>query len=158
MRSRHISVVLGACLLAGCATPGAVLRASLAKQNTAVVLAFLDTAFNRHEVEQAFKLYVGPYYRQHNPNLADGVAAAVSGLTHLTHELYPGYRLEVKRAVAQGDLVVVHSRGIRTEAERDNGLGQAFADIFRLEHGKIVEHWEVAQEVPATSANDNTLF
>jgi predicted SnoaL-like aldol condensation-catalyzing enzyme len=145
-------------VLAACTTTGAVSRAAVAQQNTAVVLAFLDTVFNKHEVEQAFKLYVAPQYRQHSPVVADGNQAAMQALTHYTHELYPELRQEVKRTVAQGDLVSVHSRYIKHAADRERGQGQAVVDIFRLEHGKIVEHWDVVQDIPSKSANDNTMF
>ena len=155
---RHGLLVLLSGALAACATTGAVTRAAVAQQNTAVVLAFLDTVFNKHEVEQAFKLYVAPQYRQHIPGIADGNAAAMRALTHYTHELFPELRQEVKRTVAQGDLVAVHSRYFKHAAERDTGQGQAVVDIFRLEHGKIVEHWDVMQEIPTKSANDNTMF
>lgn len=156
MRNGLLALLTG--VLAACTTTGAVSRAAVAQQNTAVVLAFLDTVFNKHEVEQAFRLYVAPQYQQHNPAVADGKEAAMQALTRYTHELYPELRQEVKRTVAQGDLVAVHSRYIKHTAERDNGQGQAAVDIFRLEHGKIVEHWDVAQDIPAKSAHDNAIF
>ena len=129
-----------------------------AQQDTAVVLAFLDTVFNKHEVEQAFKLYVGPSYRQHNPNVPDGVDGAVRALTKYTHEIYPELHQEVKRTVAQGDLVAVHSRYVPSNADRERGTGQAAVDIFRVEHGQIVEHWDVVQDIPEKPANDNSMF
>ena len=147
-----------ACLLPACASTGAVARAAKAQQNTAVVLAFLDTVFNKHEVELAFKLYVGPVYRQHNPNVADGIDGAVKGLARLTHEIFPEMRQQVKRTVSQGDLVSVHAHYSRNAADREAGSGQAVIDIFRLEHGKIVEHWDVVQDIPVKSANDNSMF
>ena len=155
--AKPLAVLACAGLAASCASNGS-LRAMRAQQNTAVVLAFLDTVFNKHEVEQAFKLYVGPGYRQHNPNVADGVDGAVRALTKLTHETYPELHQEVKRTVAQGDLVAVHSRYVPTNADRDRGSGQAAVDIFRVEHGKIVEHWDVLQDIPEKSANDNSMF
>src|SRR3974390_1068222 len=139
-------LVLLSCALAACATTGAVTRAAVAQQNTGVVLAFLDTVFNKHEVEQAFKLYVGPEYRQHNPAIPDGNAAAIEALTRYTKQTYPELRPEAKRTVAQGDLVAVQSRYFKHAAERDSGQGQAVVDIFRVEHGKIVEHWDVMQD------------
>jgi len=152
-----LAVSAAACLLASCASNGA-LRAMRAQQNAAVVLAFLDTVFNKHEVEQAFKLYVGTSYRQHDPQVADGVDGAVRALTKYTHELYPELRQEVKRTVAQGDLVAVHSRYVLTSADRERGSGLAAVDIFRVEHGKIVEHWDVLQAIPEQSANDHSMF
>jgi len=67
---------------------------------------------------------------------------------------FPRSSLDIKRAIAEGDLVVTHSL-LRTSPE-DHGT--AAADIFRLEHGKIVEHWDVLQPVPEVAANDNTMF
>jgi predicted SnoaL-like aldol condensation-catalyzing enzyme len=62
--------------------------------------------------------------------------------------------MEIKRIIAEGDYVVLHSHLILKPGDR----GSAVVEIFRLENGKIVEHWDVAQEVPETSANNNTLF
>ena len=155
---RKCLVALLSVALTACASTGPVARAARAQQNTAVVLAFLDMVYNRHDVETAFKLYVGPEYRQHDPTVADGKAGAIQGLTLLTHEIYPELRQEVKRTVSQGDLVAVHARMLRTAAARGSGRGLAVVDMFRLEHGRIVEHWNVTQEIPETSANENTMF
>ncbi len=149
--------IVSACMLAACASSGAAPRAVRSQQNMAVALAFLDTVFNKHEVEQAFRLYVGPVYRQHNPGIADGAAAAVQALAKLTHD-YPQLHQQIKRTVAQGDLVAVHSRYLAGPADRAGEPDKAAVDIFRLEHGKIVEHWDVVQDVPENSANDNSMF
>jgi predicted SnoaL-like aldol condensation-catalyzing enzyme len=156
IRNGLVALLTG--VLAACTTTGAVLRAGVAQQNTAVVLAFLDTVINKHEVEQAFKLYVAPQYLQHDPRVDGGAQAAMRALTSYTHERYPELRLEVKRTVAQGDLVAVHSRYIKHAADRASGRGQAVVDIFRLEHGRIVEHWDVVQELSGESAHDNPVF
>lgn len=62
--------------------------------------------------------------------------------------------VDIKRLIAEGDLVVTHSL-IKT-SPKDRGT--AAADIFRLEDDKVVEHWDVLQQVPETAANDNTMF
>jgi predicted SnoaL-like aldol condensation-catalyzing enzyme len=151
-------VLIVASALAACATTGAAMRSAAAQQNTAVVLAFLDTVYNKHEVAQAFRLYVAPHYQQHRRGAPEGNEAAIQALTRMTHELYPGIRQEVKRTVAQGDLVAVHSRYIRNQVDRDSGGGQAAVDIFRLEHNRIVEHWDVVEDAAAGSTNDNEVF
>ncbi|MFT3905597.1 MAG: ester cyclase [Steroidobacteraceae bacterium] len=156
--------LLGCILLAaaGCATTARQAAAPAAKSqaeaNKAVVLAFTDTVFNKHDVAGAFKQYVGPAYIQHNPKVPDGVEGAIKGLTYVTHTLYPDLRQEVKRVVAEGNLVAIHTRQIRNAEDAASGRGNAIMDIFRLENGKIVEHWDVVEEVPATAANNNTMF
>ena len=158
MIRRKFLLALLSVALTACASTGPVARAAQAQQNTAVVLAFLDMVFNRHDVDTAFKLYVGPEYKQHNPLIADGKAGAIQALTRVTHETYPDLRQEVKRTVSQGDLVAVHARYLRNAADRSSGRGTAVVDMFRLEHGRIVEHWDVTQDIPETSANDNSMF
>jgi predicted SnoaL-like aldol condensation-catalyzing enzyme len=67
---------------------------------------------------------------------------------------FPELSVELKRVIAEGDLVVTH--GLLKTSPDDRGT--AAADIFRVENGKVVEHWDVLQPVPGTAANDNTMF
>jgi predicted SnoaL-like aldol condensation-catalyzing enzyme len=147
-----------AAALAGCSATSATLRSAAAQQNTAIVLAFLDTVYNKHEVEQAFRLYVAPTYTQHRRGAPLGNEATIQALMHLTHEVYPQMKQDVKRTVAQGDLVAVHSVYIRNQADRESGGGQAAVDIFRLERNHIVEHWDVREDAAASTTGGNAVF
>ena len=123
------------------------------------------TAYNKKLVTKAFDLlivdkdlsaldmYWGAAYHQHNPGIADGVAGARDGLGAY-FRAFPELTVSRKRVVAEGDLVAVHSHYVNAPGER----GLAVVDLFRVQGGKIVEHWDVLQDVPATSANDNTMF
>jgi predicted SnoaL-like aldol condensation-catalyzing enzyme len=117
------------------------------------VLALLDTAFNQRKVKEAFAQYVGPYYRQHNPTVADGKLAIIDALRKWLPAT-PGLHYEFKHLYSDGDRVIVHSLVTMDSTDR----GKAVVDIFRLEQGKVVEHWDVAQAVPDKSLNDNTMF
>jgi predicted SnoaL-like aldol condensation-catalyzing enzyme len=121
--------------------------------NKAVVRDFYELAVNQKEPERAVAQYFGPAYRQHNPDIADGPAAVSAFLRALVTE-YPAVRMEFKRQVAEGALVMLHSHLIREAGDR----GVAVADLYRLENGQLVEHWDVLQEVPESSAHDNTMF
>ncbi|WP_328508032.1 MULTISPECIES: nuclear transport factor 2 family protein [unclassified Streptomyces] len=101
----------------------------------------------------AIDRYFGPEYHQHNPFAVDGVEGAKVGLGAY-FEAFPEVAFSRKRVIAEGDLVVVHSHALTAPGER----GQAFMDLFRVRNGKVVEHWDVIQAVPETSANDNTMF
>ena len=125
----------------------------LTEKNKAVVLGLNDLAFVQHQPEAAVAKYLGSHYTQHNPQAADGGEAFI-GFVHYFTTAFPNFRLEVKRLVAEGDLVMMHSHLVRQPGER----GVAVVDIFRLEDGRIVEHWDVTQEVPEKSANNNTMF
>ena len=103
--------------------------------------------------EGAVERYLGDRYVQHNPQAADGPQAFI-GFVRWYRGEFPELRLEIKRMIAEGDLVVTH--GLITTAPEDRGT--AVVDIFRVENGKIVEHWDVLQPVPDEAANDNTMF
>jgi predicted SnoaL-like aldol condensation-catalyzing enzyme len=123
------------------------------QERKAIVRDFYDLAFNQQKPEDAAARYLGPVYIQHNPNFADGREAFISAVKGFV-AAYPKLHVEFKRFIAEEELVAVHSH--MTLEPGDPGL--ALMDIFRLENDKIVEHWDVAQEVTATAANSNTMF
>lgn len=123
-----------------------------ASRNKAIVRKFYDDFFNRHRIEAAREVLV-PEYRQHNPSVGDGRQAVIDAFTQIFKQ-FPQSRAEIKRILADGDLVAVHVLSRSHPGDR----GRAVVDIFRLKNGKIVEHWDVVQPVPDKSANTNTMF
>ena len=122
-------------------------------ENKKTVLAFYRLAFTDRKPVEAVAEYVGTTYRQHDPRVQDGPVGFVQFVSGFFGQ-FPDARIEIKRVVAEDDLVVTHS--LLTTSPDDRGT--AVADIFRLEDGMVVEHWDVLQPVPETSANDNTMF
>ena len=123
------------------------------QQNKQTVLAYYDMAFNDRKPAEAAQKYGGPHYIQHNPQAPDGFEAFVEFVEGLA-EQFPQMSLNIKRAVAEGDLIVTHSL-LKTSTE---DRGTAAADILRLEEGKVVEHWDVLQSLPESAANDHLMF
>ena len=123
------------------------------EQNKATVVAFYDTAFNQKQPDLAVALYVGPRYTQHNPGAADGKDAFIRFVSGFSRQ-FPDAYVDIKRVIAEGDLVVTHSHFTLSPEDR----GSAVMDMFRLENGKVVEHWDVVQMIPENPANDNTMF
>jgi predicted SnoaL-like aldol condensation-catalyzing enzyme len=120
--------------------------------NKKTVLEFYDLAINKKDFDAALK-FIGPRYVQHNPRAADGPEGLKAFLAFL-REKFPDYHSEIKRVFADGDYVIVHVHNVPTPGSR----GAAIIDIFKLENGKVVEHWDVRQEIPEQSANSNTMF
>jgi predicted SnoaL-like aldol condensation-catalyzing enzyme len=123
------------------------------EQNKQTVLAFYTEAFNDKQPEDAVAKYIGSRYIQHNPQAPDGPEAFIQFVRGFSAQ-FPDLSVEVKRAIAEGDFVMTHSLLKTSPSDR----GTAAADIFRLEDGKIVEHWDVVQPVPETAANDHPMF
>jgi len=121
--------------------------------NKQTVRAYYERAFNEGDPEDAVERYMGSRYIQHNPRAADGPEAFIGFVKWYRGE-FPQLAVEIKRMIAEGDLVVTH--GVIKTSPEDRGT--AAVDIFRLEDGKIVEHWDVLQPVPETAENDNTMF
>jgi predicted SnoaL-like aldol condensation-catalyzing enzyme len=123
------------------------------EQNKIMVRDFYETAFNLKKPREAAAKYLGPYYRQHNPGVGDGPEPFIAFTEDFVHA-YPDLHSDFKKEIAEGDLVMVQSHITRAPGDR----GLAAMDIFRLEQGKIVEHWDTLQEVPGSSNNANTMF
>jgi predicted SnoaL-like aldol condensation-catalyzing enzyme len=114
--------------------------------------AYFDQIVVRKDVNAIERL--APEYHQHNPAIPSGTAGLREAFTALFQQ-FPQLTVDRKRVIADGDLVAIHAH-YRTSPE---DRGQSVVDIFRVRRdGKIVEHWDVVQDVPATSANDNTMF
>jgi predicted SnoaL-like aldol condensation-catalyzing enzyme len=123
------------------------------EHNKRIVREYYELAFNEGKPQEAVERYVGPRYVQHNPQAADGPEAFVGFVTWYRGE-FPELHVDIKRVIAEGDLVMTHA--LITTSGEDRGT--AAADIFRVEDGKVVEHWDVLQPVPGEAANDNTMF
>ncbi len=118
-----------------------------------MVLDFFDLAFVNRQPEQAAARYLGTNYTQHNPTAPDGPEIFPQLIDGFFAQA-PEASFHLKRAVAEDDLVVLHHH--LTMSPEDHG--QAVVDIFRVENGRIVEHWDVIQPVPTETANSNGMF
>lgn len=123
-----------------------------AAANMQLVREFYEKALNDKDFEAASK-YLGPKYVQHNPRAADG-AEGLKGFIEFLKGKFPKSHSEIKRIFVDGDHVILHVHAVREPGTR----GQAIIDIFRVENGKIVEHWDAVQDVPEQALNDNTMF
>lgn len=134
-------------------TLNAISATQQAENNKKIVTDFYEGVFLKHQVKAYADQYIGEKYTQHNPHVPDGKAPFVNYFTGHFKE-NPDAKSVIKRAVAEGDLVFLHVHSTQNAQDR----GVTVVDIFRVENGKIVEHWDVQQEVPANAVNSNTMF
>ena len=120
--------------------------------NKKVVLDFYEKGLNQKDFEAAAK-HFGPRYIQHNPGAPDGIEGFKTFVNFLK-EKFPQSHSEIRRVFADGDHVILHVHAVREPGTR----GRAIVDIFRLENGKIVEHWDVAQDIPEKMPHNNGMF
>ena len=120
--------------------------------NKRTVADFYDLIINKKDFDSARK-YIGTRYKQHNPLVADRPEGLKEFIEYLKVN-FPEAKSDIKRIFADGDHVILHVHSIRAP----DTPGRAIIEIFRLDNGKIEEHWDVIQEIPSSSANPNGMF
>jgi predicted SnoaL-like aldol condensation-catalyzing enzyme len=120
--------------------------------NKEIATKFFEAIVNDKDFDAASK-YIGKWYTEHDPEGIDG-AEGLRAYIQFLRDNFPNSHVEIKRVIAHDNLVMFHVHSILTPGTR----GQAIVDIFRLEEGKVVEHWDVTQEIPEKSANSNGMF
>jgi predicted SnoaL-like aldol condensation-catalyzing enzyme len=120
--------------------------------NKRLVLAFYAQIIGRKDFEAGRK-YMGATYRQHSPYAKDGYEG-LAAFVKFFRENFPNHRYEVKKVIAEGDMVVLHLHGMGGM----NPSGEQVVDFFRVKDGKVVEHWDVIQAIPEKSDNPNGVF
>lgn len=140
----NVSLILAVSMALGAAAPP--------PDNRAIVTDFADLFYTQRDVRKAFETHVVPDYIQHNPGIPDGRDAALEFLVPMFSD--PQRSFEIKRILVDGDTAVIHVHARPTPDSK----GASVFDMYRLENGKIVEHWDAIQTVPETSANDHPMF
>ncbi|MBI1452875.1 MULTISPECIES: ester cyclase [Acinetobacter] len=128
-------------------------QAQQAEYNKKLVTDFYNGVFQKHQVKAYADQYIGAEYIQHNPHVPNGKAPFVNYFSQYFKD-HPQAKSVIKRSAAEGDLVYLHVHSQENPQDR----GVAIVDIFRVKEGKIVEHWDVQQAIPAESANQNSMF
>ena len=121
-------------------------------QNKINAISFYRMSYDGNP-RKAVELFVGSDYIQHNPLVGDGKEPFIEYFESMALE-YPNKSIEFVRAVAEGNLVALHTHQIWPGNEE-----YVTMDFFRFDDfGKIVEHWDSMQEIPISSANNNTMY
>lgn len=157
MKSTTLTILLGSFLfLVSCeneengeneGTPST----SLQESNKEMVVTALDELFNNAD-SNAVDKYWDENYQQHNPGIPNGSAVLKSFFVKNRPD---NFKFELGLAMADGNFVMTHSRYTGFSAKPTIGV-----DIFKIDSGKIIEHWDILQEeVPDTqSVNGNAMF
>ena len=154
MRGMMTAALVAGCLVAG---PAAAKAPACKLSPKQVVTRFMDEFYMKKQVRSAFERWVDPSYIQHNPYAATGRDAAITFLEKFVAD-NKGQKTDIRRIIADGKLVAVHSHGWNEGGDAAARRGFAVVDIFRVEGCRVMEHWDVLSPVPENAANTNTMF
>lgn len=151
---RTATIIMAAALAAASISPAMAkgARSAAEEANLAAVTAFYNAALNEKDADKALG-YLGDEYIQHNPVAQNG-PEGLRGFIGFLKSKFPENHSDIRHSYVDGDTVVLHVLTKRTPEAR----GNAVVDIFRLEKGKIVEHWDVQQEIPEKTASGNPML
>lgn len=136
------------------AEPSATSEVSQAEK---IVVDFYDKIFVQHngDVHGVAMQHVHKDYIQHNPWVATGREAFIKAFSNVVEKRSETSKTVIKRVITSGDYVVLHVHAFNTANDE---AGSAGVDIFRVEDGKIVEHWDVWQKIPENMPHDNGML
>ncbi|HEX7108578.1 MAG TPA: ester cyclase [Aestuariivirga sp.] len=135
-------------------TPKVIMQQNeLTKNNKALVLKAYQELFGDHDLKALDRYWATPYI-QHNPTMTDGIDSVKELLEKMGISNWPKLKVDFKRVIAEGDLVMLQV----VQPKSDNSPETVIVDIFRVENGKIAEHWDVMQAVPTDAVNKRTMY
>ena len=120
-----------------------------------VVDFYMEVFVRKGSVKAVAEKYMHPDYIQHNPFVPDGRDGMVTALTKYMKKRKASAKTVIKNVFSDGDYVILHVHSYDTAKDDP---GHAGMDIFRVENGKIMEHWDVWQKIPETMPHDNGMF
>lgn len=126
----------------------------LTEVNRSLVRAFVQTVLVAGQRERLGDFINGESFAEHNPQIADGAAALRSALEGSSNGQKQIDYQRIHRVLAEGNFVLCVSEGLK------QGVHSAFYDLFRVENGKLVEHWDTTEKIAPKSEwkNDNGKF
>ncbi|ASP38448.1 polyketide cyclase [Bacterioplanes sanyensis] len=115
------------------------------RANAEAVLDFVQLIMNDHRFDEVLARFGEQPYRQHNRTIADGIGGVVATLRALV-KTAPEFSYEVKRVLVDGDQVILHSHAtLKAKHRGDDSQGLNIVDIWMVEDGRLVEHWDAVQ-------------
>ena len=125
----------------------------LTQANKALVTKAYQELFGDHDLT-ALDRYWADEYLQHNPSMTDGREAVKIFLESLGILTWPKQQVKFERVIAEGDLVMLQT----AQPASPGSPATVIVDTFRVENGKLVEHWDVMQQVPADATNKRSMY
>jgi predicted SnoaL-like aldol condensation-catalyzing enzyme len=150
---KRIHLMIALVLFATAFAANAQMKRNLKQEeaNKKMVTTFYQGLFGDKDYSVIDK-YIVQDYIQHNPSLADGTEALKNAVQVWLKDVPKG-KVDFQHVAANGDLVFLH---VKTYGA--TGKITAIVEIFKVKDNRIVEHWDVIQEVPEKSSNNHPMF